>query len=315
MLLPMLTLWATDHMAWSGYALLAAVIAVYARNASYTRRLCTQASVGLVQIVLITDGAALASASASPWLLVVLTAVVAGGGTILADRLVWLPPGSLFFVFAFAVSASAPAKPGSVVIAAALSTATVLLTLAVTAVSTVTDARRSAYDLRSSSARPVPWPLTALHSALCFVAAGAAGSASLALALGHWYWAMVAAIVPVVGPTTAGQILRAGHRIVGTAIGLVLSAALFWYPPHGLLLVIILSGLLIATELLVTRNYSLAMVFLTPTTIGLLYLFDTGPALGVTLWSRAVETVLGAAIAVALIYATHRIRHRVVSVR
>ncbi|MDV7353701.1 FUSC family protein [Rhodococcus oxybenzonivorans] len=312
-LAPMLALWTTGHMQWSSYALLAAAIAVYERNATFARRLRTQAQVGGCQIALITAGTALSGTAAPTWVAVLATAFVAGGATLLADRRGWLPPGCLLFVFAFAVSASTAAQPGAVTIALSLSTGTVLLTLVITAATTAYDAtnrlRTAQSKLAPHTAQITSWRLSLTHAAVCLVAAGAAGIASVALNLGHWYWAAVAAIVPVVGTTTSSQLLRAGHRILGTTLGLALAAGLFWHPPSGLQLVVELSVLLIATELVVARNYSLAMVFLTPMTIGMVYLGNVQPPLVATLQTRTVETIIGVATVTVLILVTHRARH------
>lgn len=59
-----------------------------------------------------------------------------------------------------------------------------------------------------------------LHTGVSVLAAGLSGTVALMAGLQRPYWAMVAAIVPVVGPSTAGQLLRAGHRLARTLLGL-----------------------------------------------------------------------------------------------
>lgn len=61
-----------------------------------------------------------------------------------------------------------------------------------------------------------------------------------------------------------GQLVRAGHRIVGTLVGLVTSAGLLVLGLGAVATVLVVAVLQIVTELLVGRNYGLALVFITP---------------------------------------------------
>ena len=51
-----------------------------------------------------------------------------------------------------------------------------------------------------------------------------AGLISVGLGFENPYWAMVSAVVPVVGRATSTQLVRAGHRLVGTLLGV----GVFW---------------------------------------------------------------------------------------
>lgn len=312
-LVPLLVLFGADRLELAGYALLAAIASVYGRSASARDRLVAQTGFGVVQVGLIVAGAALSAAGAPGWLFVVLTAVVAGLGTVLADSRSWKPGGSVFFVFGFGVSASLPVPEGGVGLAAALAASALVFTLLVTVISAALKGarRRSGWPVVDYPPRVIPrpnWRIIATHAAMCLVGAGIAGGIAVSLGWTHPYWAMVSAVVPVVGATTAGQLVRASHRVTGTLLGLVVALLLFGWAPQGLPLVILLVALQAGTELVVARNYSAALLFLTPLTIGLGLLNGPVPVLPL-LVDRGLETVVGVAVATVLILATHGVRH------
>jgi uncharacterized membrane protein YccC len=119
---------------------------------------------------------------------------------------------------------------------------------------------------------------------------------------------MVSAVVPVVGATTSGQLIRGSHRVLGTLVGLVVAVLMFGWQPQGLVLVLLLVALQAGTELVVMRNYSSALLFLTPLTIGMGLLNGPVPVLPLVL-DRGLETLVGVAVAFVLILATHGVRH------
>ncbi|GAA1651499.1 FUSC family protein [Actinoplanes couchii] len=297
-LVPPVLLTMAGQPTWAGWALLGAVTAAYARSDSPRRRLRVQAMVGLVLVLLVIIATVLAAAAVPGIVLVLATAVVAGLATVLADAGRWSPPGALFPVFVFGAASAIPAG---------FSTVGLLWALSVTA---------SSDFFRTRSARPSPNPpqpsravtrTTALHAAICFAGAAVAGSIALTAGLRHPSWAMVAAVVPVVGVSTGAQILRAGHRLVGTLLGVLVAGVLFLHAPGPLEIAVLTAVLLFGAELLIARNYSLALLFITPLTIGMSHP-DTPDRLLALMADRALETVIGVVVAVALIAAAHRIR-------
>jgi hypothetical protein len=313
-LVPLLALFAVDRLELAGYALLAALASVYGRNATTRDRLIVQTWFGVVQVGLVVAGAALAATDAPGWLFVAITALVAGVGTVLADSRAWKPSGSVFFVFGFGVSASLPADGATGVgLAALLATSALVFTLLVTVISggIKNSQRRAGKQVTEYAPRTIPqpnWRVVGTHAAMCMLGAGIAGGVALALGWPHPYWAMVSAVVPVVGATTVGQLVRASHRVTGTLLGLVVALLLFAWTPQGLVLVILLVVLQAGTELVVARNYSAALLFLTPLTIGTGLLNGPVPVLPLIL-DRGLETMVGVAVAIVLILVTHGVRH------
>jgi MFS family permease len=94
--------------------------------------------------------------------------------------------------------------------------------------------------------------------------------------------------------------LRAVHRVLGTLVGLVLFALILQWNPKGLWLALVLAVLMFIVQLVVVRNYGLALVFITPLALTIAAQGDPGDVGTVTL-TRVVDTLLGAAIALVVL--------------
>jgi uncharacterized membrane protein YccC len=129
------------------------------------------------------------------------------------------------------------------------------------------------------------------------IAVAIAGAIGAALSLERAYWAMAAAVLVLhMGLDWARTLQRGLERTVGTLIGLVLAGAILAVHPTGLWLVATLMCLQFLIEMLVTRNYALAVVFVT--CIALVIASDDhalrDPA--VLLWARAIDTAIGCGV-------------------
>jgi len=135
-----------------------------------------------------------------------------------------------------------------------------------------------------------------------------AGLISLGLGVQSPYWAMVSAVVPVVGTATAGQLVRAGHRLLGTLVGVGLAALLLAWHPGVAALIVAFGVLQFATELLIVRNYGLALVFITPMALGMRALGGAPVDVGALVAARTADTAIGVGVVVVVLLATHRLR-------
>ncbi|MFJ7998246.1 FUSC family protein [Streptomyces sp. NPDC096310] len=122
-----------------------------------------------------------------------------------------------------------------------------------------------------------------------------AGWASLAAGVGHPYWAVVsAASIYQANSTLSGQ--RALQRVLGNVLGLVLFFALLPLirigPPVMVLLALALQ---IGAEALITRNYWLGSVCVTPMALLLTEFGGRLPA-GTLIADRLIDTVVGVAV-------------------
>ena len=113
---------------------------------------------------------------------------------------------------------------------------------------------------------------------------------------------MVAAVVPLVGHTTRHRVSRGLQRIVGTALGLVLLAGILLLQPAPWQTVLIIAACQFGAEMFIARQYLLAQIFVTPLAlISTLLVVPAAP--GILLRDRIVDTVIGAAVGIAVVLA------------
>ncbi len=286
------------------FATFGAFAGIYGRNEPHRRRLTTQVRGGGLMFAFILAGALAASSDVGPWSLVLLTSAVAGLGTFVAGLFRLRPVGSLFHIFAFAGIASLPGQPplGQALLT---SLATVAFALLLGQAGNLWPTHRTGW-----TTEPL-MPLSAHHrralireSVLYVVAAGLAGTAATTLGIGHTYWAMVAAVVPLVGQTARARATRGLQRILGTFAGLLLTAMILLPGLSGWQLIPVIALSQFAVELFVLRQYALAQVFITPLALVSMQLaHPTDP--GTLLVDRALETTIGACVGIALVLSLH----------
>jgi uncharacterized membrane protein YccC len=90
-------------------------------------------------------------------------------------------------------------------------------------------------------------------------------------------------------------VVRGVHRLVGTLLGLGLAALLLAQDLPGLALILVVVALQAAAELLVGRNYALALIAITPLALLMVHLVAPVPA-RVLLLDRGVETFIGVVV-------------------
>lgn len=108
---PLTVLVITGHVSCSAFAAFGAFTFLYGRSARYAERTALQISVAGVLVLAVTLGCAVGLLPHRQWWIVVVGAVLASVASLLSDAFHWHPPGPLFVVFAFTVSATGP-PPG-----------------------------------------------------------------------------------------------------------------------------------------------------------------------------------------------------------
>jgi hypothetical protein len=302
---PLIAVLLLGRPAWTSYAVFGAFTSLYGRNHVHLSRAAMQASAGAALTVSVVLGVLAGSADSRDWLAVAGCCVVAGLGTLLSSVQDWHPPGPLFLVFAFGAVSSAPHHPGEVPVAAAVCVASVLFSLLVGNAGALL---RQQVSLPTRLAPAWTW-----QPVRFVVAVGIAGALATALGavlgVGHPYWAMVAAVAPLTARGISRQMVRAGHRILGTLLGLVTGAALLTLGLGPVATVLVVVVLQVLTELVVGRNYGLAMLFITPMALLMGQLAAPRPA-GSLLLDRGVETVVGGLVAIAIVLLEESLRRR-----
>jgi hypothetical protein len=307
--IPLLALWLTGHLAWSPYAAFGSFTSLYGRLEPYGARLRMQLQAGTGFTIAVTLGAVVACSAERGRLAVLAVTGCAAAGSLAADRLRWHPFGPIFLVFGTAALAAIPAVPARIPVAAALAAAAALLSIAIAsagrlvgyqgnaaAASAPAAAAASPAATAGPARRPAwQWAQAARNGTAVLLS----GTASAAFGIGHPSWCMVAAVAAVTGPDTTARLTRAVHRAAGTLAGVAVAAALLAPRPPVVTLIAAIFVLQAGAELLVGRNYGLAMLCVTPLAL-LMGTLAQPTAAGVLLRDRAVETLLGAAIGIAV---------------
>jgi hypothetical protein len=324
---PLTILVVLDRLDLAIFAAFGAFTGIYGRGEPHRTRLFLQMRAGSLMLAVMLLASLFARAgqavglsdTAGTWVQVAATTAVAGACSLITAWWRLRPAGSLFHLFAFAAIASIAHQPPlwQCMLVAALTAAFCLL---IGISSRLVRSRRTLWTMPP----PVRFSPAEKRSALFeaagyLVAAGAAGTlatlAGLRLGFGHNYWAMVAAVVPLVGRSTRHRISLGIQRIIGTVLGLVLLAGILMLQPAPWQTVLVIAVCQFGAELFIARQYILAQIFVTPLAlISTLLAAPTAPA--TLLRDRVVETVIGAAVGIAVVVAPsawRRLRARTVA--
>jgi Fusaric acid resistance protein-like len=216
------------------------------------------------------------------------------------------PPGGLFFMLVAGASIRLTAPPkldgvglsgglvvGMVAVGAAIAYLIVITPLLVPSVRhRDLDAHRNRQRFRfdlSGDTRVIIIRLA--------IASAIAVAVSSPLGVHRTYWVLLTVIAILQnGRRLRLTALRGIHRVVGTIIGLGLFALVLLWGPKGLWLALLLAALQFIVELVVIRNYGLALIFITPLALTIASQGDPGD-IGTVVATRVVDTLLGAAIA------------------
>ncbi len=143
-----------------------------------------------------------------------------------------------------------------------------------------------------------PWSPALVTAARVGIAVAAAGATGAAFGLARAYWAMAAAVLVLhQGLDWTRTLQRGFERMAGTLVGLCLAGTILALHPAGLALVAAMMILQFAIEMAVTRNYALAVVFITAIALIISSGGHQDPDTGQLLWARGVDTVIGCLIA------------------
>ncbi len=133
------------------------------------------------------------------------------------------------------------------------------------------------------------------------VACAVAGTAAYLLGTGRPDWAIMSAILILhSGVDRLVGTYKALHRLVGTVAGLVLFTLVYAAHPHDYVLIVLLALLQFLIELVLVRNYALAVVMIT--TLVLLVTSVPGQDPAEVMRDRLLDTVIGVAVAVVVLW-------------
>lgn len=204
------------------------------------------------------------------------------------------PPGSFFFILASCVAmampfdiAATPERVGLIAIGGMWSVFMAFI------YSLFTGAHKAISDPVQVDERVNAIILEALFLSLCI--AGSYGFA-LWLALSNPYWVPISCAAILQGATFRMVWHRNVHRIVGTVIGMFLASAIFSFHPSALMLALCVCVLQTIVEMLIVKNYGLAVIFITPLTVIMAEITTSGVDATLLLEHRLIDIVLGSVI-------------------
>lgn len=273
-----------------------AFAALYASNRAPVDRIKVVPLVGAGLFV-----AALAGvwAGPSPALTIIGLALVTLAASAVAFGFSLGPPGPLFVVLVFGLSAHVSHVGAPVGVYLTAMACGILLSVVIVAAPLVLPSRRRMprHRLRELLPGP-PWPTP---TRMLFFRAAIVALAGTAIGIfvdpDRVYW-IVGAAIAVIGtaPERQAAFNRGLHRMVGTLLGTGLYLLVAPIPLTGLALALVLGTLQFAIEIVVVRNYALALTFITP-----LVLLLTSAATGVSgsidvASERIIDTLVGATL-------------------
>ncbi|WP_165699262.1 FUSC family protein [Hymenobacter jejuensis] len=222
------------------------------------------------------------------------------------------PPGPMMFVLVAAVSnhLTAPASLGGVALPGLrllglIALGSTLAYLVIVAPLILPSARRAASVPAVLPALP-SFELTAEAIAIglrVVIAVTVACLVSRPLGAFRTYWVVLSAIA-VLQSSYSRRLtsIQGVHRMIGTVAGVLVFELLSLLHPAGLGIVLLLMLLQGATEVVVARNYALALLFITPMALINSTAGHAGDTL-VTVQGRILDSLLGSGLALAVFWA------------
>jgi len=282
------------------YAVFGAFTAMFGRSESHQLRLRHQLQAAAVLVTGASVGMFLSVNHIQPWGVVATEAILAGIGSVVADAVGLKPAGPFFGIFALGACASVPMTV-PLWTAESISAGSAAFAILVGFAGWF-----RGREWHPGAVRAVPplarsrVPAIGTQALRYVIAVGSAGSVGTIAGLGHAYWAMAAAAVPLSAPDLPGRVRRGIHRILGTTVGLGVTALLMLLQPGTTALAILVMVLAFPTELLMARHYGLALVFFTPLILIMTLLANpTDPF--TLIRDRGVETIVGALVGIVVV--------------
>lgn len=263
--LPTLVGAAIDQFAASINASMGGLIILYLRQTKFTHRMITMGLCAFGMTLSFTLGLLTSFHPVLSAFTLLLSVFLV---TVICRYYALPPPGTFFFIVAACIGRTIPfdialvAERIGVLMFGSMSACLVALLYSVIQV----------YFLKQDLPDPPPKPDSRIDAIIiesAIIALVVAGSYLFARSIGmeNPYWVPISCAAILQGATFREIWHRNVHRIFGTAVGLVLTWAIFSLSPSNWMLAICIIVLSFLIEYLVTRNYGLAVIFITPLTV------------------------------------------------
>jgi len=319
--LPLLLFTLAGHQALGLMTLLGGFTVLYGDRLRWGERLKALPVVGLGFVLASTLGVL---CSAHGWLLAICLALVAALACAISFGIRLGAPGPMQFVLVAGISGHMAASvttpngftlselriPAMVAVGAAIAYLTVISPLLLPR---LRHADGPAASLQKLFPR-IPFDREVSIITIRVIAAVTlAGVASLPLGVHRAYWVvLVAGVILQASHVLQVSVLRSFHRVLGTLLGLGIFWLIMQIQPSGLWLVLVVSLLQFATEVVVARNYAFGLLFITPMAL-IIAAAGQESSPRVVVSDRIIDTLLGIAIAMTVLLVDWWVRSRRIS--
>jgi hypothetical protein len=208
------------------------------------------------------------------------------------------PPAGFFFIMVCCLSKTHPVTMADIpAIAGAFFAGSLMVTIAVFLHDLILI--RNTPDIDAVPPEPF-WQTAAFVKALVVgVTVGASYYLASLGGIDNPYWVPITVAAILQGQRMTDFWQRSVHRAIGTALGMVLAASIFTFSPSPLVLIILLFALAFTIEMLITKNYALACVFITPLTVILAHTAPIGYSAHTLIIARMTDVLIGVGFALA----------------
>ncbi|TDY46263.1 fusaric acid resistance family protein [Alicyclobacillus sacchari] len=249
----------------------------------------------------------------SPGTIAIVFAFVGGCATFLCGSLQVAPPGPFFFIMACAIGTGMPVEPTlapeRMGIALIGGTIAWIISMAIAWGLSLRQPHHQTEPAKHLMRRaPVQIAAARLRLAIHVrspymmagirMAVGICCAVLFAYALGNTrpYWVPIGCAATLIGTTVMGTIHRAMQRALGTTLGVFIAGAILSIHPSYIVLACIVFALQTVTELLIPRNYGLAVIFITPLALTITEIARVGMSVPALIHARFIDTLVGCGI-------------------
>ena len=309
--LPLLALDAIGRLDLAVYAAFGGLAMLYGHSEPAKKRVVSQAVAGTALVVTMAVALAWSASHAPLAVLAVLLVLTVIAAVTLGAAMRWIPRGEMFFVLVLLIIAAIPAEwerlPLAIAVGAGGAAFSVLLAVLHRIGAPPGEPKPDGWRRRIAAGYA---DLDRRQHLVLLAAATigilAAWVLALALGMGHPFWAAVtvAALMPALAAKDVWQ--RAIHLMLGTLGGVAIATFLFSFNPGHLALIVIIIICQGVAQMVVSRNFGVALLFFCPLAIGMSNL-SVGAPWPPILVDRVVEAALGVAVAFLTIFVGRRI--------
>lgn len=282
------------HFAIGVAASLGGLASIYLPQTSLPHRLTTM---GLVTFGFCASFTLSLLAGFHPWTMTIALGFVTFWATFICRYFAVQGPGSFFFILVACIASAIPfdlsliAERSGVLLFGCLGAFT--LTLAYSLIQQLNGYKSGMKPVTPDEPRTIA---ILLESATIAVFIAASYLLALWLGLDKPYWAPISCAAILQGASFRAIWQRKVHRIIGTAIGMGFAWIIFSLNPGPWSLALLIIVLSFVIEMLITRNYGLAVVFITPLTIILAEAESASLDINGVIFLRMIDVVLGSTV-------------------